>query len=123
MHKRGFASDNNSGVHPDIIKVLSEVNVGHAVGYGDDIYTKEAAITIKATFGESVEVAFAYNGTGANVIALQALTQSFNSVITAETAHINVDECGDPEKHTGCKLIAIPPPDGTITPALINVRL
>jgi len=112
MHS--FASDNNSGVHPKIMEAILKANEGHVVAYGDDPYTKSALKKIQDVFGKDTEVFFVYNGTGANVVSLQALTSSFNGIICAETAHINEDECGAPEKHTGCKLLAVPSPDGKI---------
>ncbi len=112
---RGFASDNNSGVHPEVIEAITKANIGHAVGYGDDELTQSAIQKFKEVFGSKTDVFFVYNGTGANVTAIQALTHPFNSVICPETAHINVDECGAPEKHSGCKLLPVQTPDGKLT--------
>jgi len=112
--KRGFASDNNSGVHPEILKAIEKVNFGHVIGYGDDIYTESAIKKIKEYFGEKIDVYFVFNGTAANVLGLKAGTDSFNSIICAETAHINQDECGAPEKFTGCKVINVPTNNGKI---------
>ena len=117
---RGFASDNNSGVHPDIMDAMLRVNTGHAVGYGDDEYTAEAIQIFKQTLGSEVEVLFVYNGTGANVIAIQALARPFNSVICSNLSHINMDECGAPEKQSGCKLLPIDVPDAKLTVDLIK---
>jgi threonine aldolase len=113
--KRGFASDNNSGVHPDILKSISSVNEGHVIAYGGDPYTGRAIEKIKDHFGENIEVFFVFTGTAANVLGLKASTQSWNSVICAETAHIQCDECGAPEFFTGCKLLTVPAPDGKLT--------
>lgn len=118
--KRGFASDNNAGVHPDIMKALENANVGHCVGYGDDPFTQEAREIFRDIFGAESEVFFVFLGTGANVLGLKAVTHSYNSIICAETAHINVDECGAPEKFTGCKLLSIPTNNGKITIADIQ---
>ena len=112
---RGFASDNNSGVHPEILKALSEVNTGHVVGYGDDRYTAEATEKFREVFGKDVSVLFVYNGTGANVTSIQALTRPFNAVICTDLAHIYVDECGAPEKLSGCKLLPVHVPDAKLT--------
>ncbi len=120
---KGFASDNNSGVHPSVIEALIEANHEHAVGYGGDEITARTEKLFRKIFGGDAKVFFVYNGTGANVIALQTMTRSFNAVITAETAHINVDECGAPEKHTGCKMLTISAPDGKLTPRLIEQHL
>jgi threonine aldolase len=122
-NKRGFASDNNAGVHPAILEAFAKVNDGHVVAYGDDPYTESAVGKFREIFGEETEVFFVYNGTGANVLGLQTLTDSFNAVICSETAHIHVDECGAPEKFTGCKLITIPSEDGKITVDQIEPHL
>lgn len=122
-HQRGFASDNNAGVLPEVLDAINSVNKGHTVGYGADNYTKAVIQQFKSEFGVPLDLFFVYNGTGANVVALQAITRSFNAVICAETAHINVDECGAPEKHTGCKLLAVETPDGKLTPSLIEKHL
>ncbi len=117
---RGFASDNNSGVHSDIMDAMLHVNRGHAVGYGDDEYTAEAIKKIKDILGSEVEVLFVYNGTGANVIAIQALARPFNSVICSNLSHINMDECGAPEKQSGCKLLPVNISDAKLTVDLIK---
>jgi threonine aldolase len=122
-NKRGFASDNNSGVHPRLLQALQQVNVGHTIAYGDDDYTHAAQNLLKQHFGETAQSFFVYNGTAANVLSLKAMTNSFNSIICAETAHINVDECGAPEKFTGSKLLSVETPDGKLTPQLIKKHL
>lgn len=121
--KRGFASDNNAGIHPEILKAMQMVNTGHVVGYGDDPVTKAATDRIRSIFNTDCEVFFVFNGTGANIVSLQSATHSFESVFCTETAHIHVDECGAPEKFTGSKVIAIPTPDGKLTPDLIKPHL
>ncbi len=113
--KKGFASDNNSGVHPEVLKAMADVNCGHTVAYGDDVYTEAAERAFRDVFGEEVEVHFVFTGTGANVLSLQALTRPHHAVVCAKTAHINEDECGAPEKFTGCKLLSVPTEDGRIT--------
>lgn len=120
---RSFASDNNSGVHPLIMDAIIEANDNHAVGYGDDPWTAKATEKLKDVFGEGASPFFVFNGTGANSVALQAVTRSFNSILCAETAHIYVDECGAPARMTGCALIPIPTPDGKLTPALLKPHL
>jgi threonine aldolase len=121
--KRGFASDNNAGVHPAILKALSEANEGHAIAYGDDPITAKAKEKFKEIFGSQSSVYFVFLGTGANVLSLKAITESYHSIICAETAHINVDECSAPEKFTGCKLVTIPTPNGKITPDDVRKHL
>jgi threonine aldolase len=121
--KKGFASDNNSGVHPNMLKAMEAANVGHYTGYGNDPYTEKAKAVFKEKFGSDTEVFFVFNGTGANVLALSSVTRSFNSIICAETAHIQEDECGAPEKFTGCKLLPVEPVNGKLTPATVKHHL
>ncbi|MFY9682348.1 MAG: low specificity L-threonine aldolase, partial [Candidatus Sulfotelmatobacter sp.] len=117
---RSFASDNNAGVHPEILEAIARANQGHVVAYGDDPYTDSAKKKFEEHFGPDIAVFFTFNGTGANVLGLQALTRSFQSILCSDYAHIYCDECGAPEKHTGCKLIPLPHQDGKIT--LASVR-
>ncbi|MEJ2546045.1 MAG: low specificity L-threonine aldolase [Calditrichaceae bacterium] len=114
MSKRGFASDNNAGVHPEILNAITECNAGHTIGYGDDPYTEKAVQRFKEVFDQDADVYFVYGGTGANVLGLNAISQSHQAVFCCETAHIYVDECGAPEKFTGSKLIPLPSTDGKI---------
>ncbi len=120
---RSFASDNNSGVHPLVLDAVNRANVDHAVGYGDDPWTAEAIAVIREFFGDTAAPFFVFNGTGANSVALQAVTRSFNSIICSDTAHIFVDECGAPARMTGCALIPVSTPDGKLTPELIKPHL
>lgn len=120
---RSFASDNNSGVHPLVMDALLKANTGHSVGYGDDPYTRLAVDKLKACFGEEAEIFFVFNGTGANSIALQAVTRSFHSILCTRTAHIYVDECGAPARMSGCAVTAIPAADGKLSPELIRPYL
>jgi threonine aldolase len=121
--RRGFASDNNAGVHPEILQSIQDANRGHAVAYGDDDYTRSAEKTFRLHFGRRAEVFFVFLGTGAYVLGLQAMTRSHHAVICADSAHIQVDECGAPEKFTGCKLLAVDGQHGKITPEPIAAQL
>lgn len=121
---RSFGSDNHSGVHPRIMEALAEINRDHAVAYGDDPWTAEAKELLRSMLGDkSVEPLFLFNGTGANVVALQACTLPFHSILCAATAHIAVDECGAPVKFTGASLKEIETPDGKLTPDLVRPHL
>ncbi len=122
-NRRGFASDNNAGVHPAIMKAMASVNHGHVIAYGDDPYTGKAVGRMKALFGTEVEVYFVFIGTAANVLGLSAVTQPYNAVICADTAHIHVDECGAPEKFTGCKLLTVETGDGKLNVNLIKKHM
>lgn len=117
---RGFGSDNFSGVLPEVFKALEEASYGHQHSYGEDIYSEKAIADFKAIFGQQVEVFFVYNGTGANILSLSAFTRSYQAVICAETAHINVDECGAFEKQSGSKLLTVPTFDGKLNVGLIQ---
>lgn len=120
---RSFGSDNNSGVHPLVMEALNRANKDHAVGYGDDNWTKEAVARIKNAFTQDCEPLFVFNGTGSNILALQLITRPYNSIFCAETAHIYVDECGAPAKAAGCQIRPIATPDGKLTPELIRPYL
>lgn len=120
---RGFASDNNAGVHPEILQAILDCNNGHVVGYGDDDFTRKAATKIQEHFGEDTEVYFVFNGTAANVVGLRNMTQSFNSIICAESAHIQEDECGAPEFFTGCKLLPVETVNGKMSVESINPHI
>ncbi|MFJ8433035.1 threonine aldolase family protein [Kitasatospora sp. NPDC094019] len=117
---RGFASDNYAGVHPEVLAAIALANGGHQVSYGEDEYTTHLQDVFRRHFGEQAEAYPVFNGTGANVVALQALLPRWGAVIAAESAHINVDEGGAPEKMGGIKLLTVPTPDGKLTPELID---
>jgi threonine aldolase len=112
---RSFASDNNASVHPLVMQAIAAANEGHTVAYGDDRYTKSAQQKIEKHFGTGTRAFMVFNGTAANVLSLSALTSPYHAVICAEAAHVYVDECGAPEKHTGCKLIPVPTVNGKLT--------
>ncbi|WP_242906975.1 threonine aldolase family protein [Actinomadura terrae] len=117
---RGFASDNQATVHPDILAALAEVNHGHQPAYGADTTTARLGEVVRRHFGARAEVFPVFNGTGANVVSLQAMSERWSAVICPESAHINTDECGAPEKIAGLKLLTAPTPDGRLTPELVE---
>jgi len=112
---RSFASDNNAGVHPVVLEAIARANHGHVIAYGDDAYTRSAVAKFEEHFGAGIDVFFTFNGTGANVLGLQAVNRPYHAVLCSDYAHIYCDECGAPEKLTGCKLIPLPHQDGKIT--------
>lgn len=118
MNKRiaMLASDNASGIHPSVLRWLERVNRGHALGYGGDAYTREAEQRFREAFGEHVSVLLVTTGTAANVLALQALAQSIDTVFCSDKAHLLVDECGAPERMIGCKLVGVKSDAGKIDP-------
>ncbi len=115
---RGFASDNFSGAHPDVLAAVAAVNEGHVPAYGWDHYTAAALERLREQFGEEATPALVLNGTGANLLAMRVATRPHQAVICAETAHVNVDEAGASEAIAGVKLLTTPTPDGKLTPEL-----
>ncbi len=110
-----FASDNSAAVHPEVLEAIRRANEGQVGGYGDDPYTESAVAKFRQHFGHEVAVFFVFNGTAANVLSLQALTRPHHAVLCPELSHIYTDECGAPEKFTGCKLVPLPAPMGKLT--------
>ncbi len=117
-----FASDNTSGVHPEVLAALAAANSGHAIAYGSDPWTERATATVMDLLN-AAEVLFVWGGTGGNVVGLQSMLAPQHAVICPATAHINVDECGAPERFTGAKLVALPTPDGKLHPSQIEPEL
>jgi threonine aldolase len=120
---RGFASDNYAGVHPAVFEAMVAVNDGHEIAYGDDTETAKFDNVVRENFGPKAVGFPMFNGTGANVVALQAATQRWEAIICADTAHINVDEGAAPEKMAGLKLWTVPTPDGKLTPELVESQI
>lgn len=118
-----FASDNAAGVHPSILEALARANHGPALAYGNDEWTRRAVARFRDVFDAPVEVFFTWGGTGANVVGLQCLLAPYQAVICPAGAHVAVDECGAPERFTGCKLIDVPTPDGKLRPEQILDQL
>ena len=118
--RRGFASDNYAGAHPEVLAALVDANGGHQIAYGEDDYTAHLQTVMARHFGEGVQTFPVFNGTGANVLALQSVLPRWGAVVCAETAHINTDENAAPERVGGLKLLTVPTPDGKLTPELID---
>jgi len=118
-----FGSDNYAGVPAEVLDAIAAANDGGAVSYGDDDWTARAEQTFRSHFGEHAKPWFVTTGTAANVLALKAVCLSWESVITASSSHLNVDEAGAPEQMGGLKLIAIPTRDGKLTPADVTAQL
>lgn len=117
---RDFGSDNYAGAHPEVLEALAAANGGHVAAYGADPYTARLASVLSERFGAEVDVYPVFNGTGANVVALQSMLPRWGAVVCAETAHINTDENGAPERVGGIKLLPVPTPDGKLTPELVE---
>ena len=116
---RGFASDNYSGVHPEVLQALAEANGGHQIAYGEDQYTAKLQEVIKDHFGSQAEAFPVFNGTGANVVALTSMMPRWGAVICSNLAHIHTDEGGAPERVSGLKLFTVEHNHGKLTPESI----
>ena len=119
---KSFGSDNHAGVHPAVLRAITDANPGDAVAYGADRWTGEATAGLREAFGAD-DAFLVLNGSGANVLGLSMLLRRHEAVICAESAHINTDECGAPEQLVGTKLLTVPTADGKITPELIAEKL
>jgi len=116
-----FASDNYSGICPEALDAILKANRGHVLSYGEDEWTKKASDEIREIFGTDCEVFFVFNGTAANSLALASLCQSFHSIITSDTAHIETDECGAPEFFSnGSKILTSPNRNGKLLPEEVD---
>lgn len=111
-----FGSDNYAGAHPEVLAALAEANGGHVTAYGADPYTERLAEVLSDRFGRPAQVYPVFNGTGANVVALQSMLPRWGAVVCAATAHINTDENAAPERVGGIKLLPVATPDGKLTP-------
>ena len=117
---RGFASDNAATIHPDVLAAIARANVGHAYGYGHDELTRALQDRFREHFGERATAYPVWGGSAANVLSLRAVCRPWQAVICAQSAHLNVDECGAPEAIAGVKLLAAATEDGKLTPALVD---
>jgi threonine aldolase len=121
--RKSFGSDNHTGVHPAVLRAVMDANSGDAVAYGADEWTERVTAGLRETFRAEGGVYLVMNGSGANVLGLSILLRRHEAVICAESAHINTDECGAPERLIGTKLLTVPAPDGKLTSELIAERL
>lgn len=117
---RGFASDNYSGIHPEVLAAIAEANEGHQTAYGEDVYTERLQEVMAEQFGADATAYPVFNGTGANVVALQSMMPRWGAVVATATAHIHSDEGGAPERMGGMKLFTVPTEDGKLSPELID---
>ncbi len=123
LNPRGFASDNASGAHPEILEAITAANEGHAAAYGDDPWTERAAVLFRRHFGDDAVAFPVLTGSGANVLCLRAALRPWQAVISPECAHLAVDECGAPERIAGVKVLTVPTPHAMLTPELVALRL
>jgi threonine aldolase len=120
---RAFASDNYAPILPEALEAIAAANHGHAISYGADPVTARLQELIRGEFGADAAAFPVFNGTGANVVSLRCMLRPWQGVICADTAHLNVDECGAPEAMGGVKLLTVPTPDGKLTPELIERKI
>jgi threonine aldolase len=117
---KAFASDNAAGAHPAVLDAIARANSGHVLAYGDDAHTRECSDRFRDLFGAATTTRLAFNGTGANVLALATLLGSLpgahHGVVCTDWAHIAVDETGAPERVLGAKLIDLPSVGGKLVP-------
>ena len=118
--RRGFASDNSSTIHPEVMAAIAAANTGHVFGYGHDSLTESLAGRFAEHFGEHARAYPVWSGTAANVLCLRSVCRPWEAAICADTAHMNVDECGAPEAIAGVKLLSAPAQDGKLTPELVE---
>jgi len=116
------ASDNTAGAHPAVLAAVVAANEGRTTSYGRDPWTAHAMELVRDRLG-AVAAAPVLTGSAANVLSLQLVLRPHEAVICAHTAHIEVDECGAPERYLGCKLLPLSTPDGKLTPALVTGRV
>jgi threonine aldolase len=119
---RSFASDNSAGVHPEVMDALLAANDGHALAYGEDEHTARLADRFRELFGVPCETLLVWGGTGANLVALGTMLPGAGAVICTESAHINVDEAGAPERVLGTKLLDLPSPNGKLVPEQVEAQ-
>jgi threonine aldolase len=120
---KSFASDNYASAHPDVLAAMARANDGHAVSYGADPWTARALEVLRGHFGEQSQALLVFNGSGANVVSIRAVCRPWEAVICADTAHVNVDEGGAPERVAGVKLLTVATPDGKLTPDDVRARV
>ena len=120
---KSFASDNYASAHPDVVAALADANDGHAVSYGADPWTARAEEILRGHFGARSQALLVFNGSGANVVSIRAVCRPWEAVICADSAHVNVDEGGAPERIAGVKLLTVPTPDGKLTPDDVRARV
>ncbi|NLT26715.1 MAG: threonine aldolase [Microbacteriaceae bacterium] len=117
-----FGSDNYAGVHPEVLAAIADANGGHVPGYGDDPYTARLQDVMRDRFGPDALALPVFNGTGANVVALQAMLPRWGAVVAPATSHINTDENGAPERVGGIKILPVDAPDGRLDPQRLAGR-
>ena len=114
MEKIFFFSDNTAAVHPTIMQALVDGNKGHGIAYGLDDDAKRVNEMFKALCGRDVDVMYLNGGTGANVLAMDSLMNSYEALICADCCHIHTTEMSAFEKIVGAKIYTTSSVNGKI---------
>lgn len=115
-----FANDYSEGAHPKILEAMCLNNLQQNTGYGLDIHCEQAKELIKREIKrEDVQIHFIPGGTQTNLLAISSALRPYQSVIAADTGHINVHETGAIEA-TGHKVITVPNTEGKLKPEQIE---
>jgi len=112
--KISFKNDYSEGAHPKILETLIQTNLVQEPGYGADSICKQAKeYIIKETGNADSQIFFVSGGTQANLLVISHLLKPYESVIAADTGHIEVHETGAIE-NSGHKINLIPNREGKI---------
>ena len=110
-----FNNDYNHGAFESILNELTATNTASYAGYGEDEWCGRAeAVIRKLTAREDALIKFVPGATQANLVVIAAALSPVQSVIAADTGHINCHEAASIES-TGHKILAPPNTDGKIT--------
>lgn len=123
VNKLSFASDYMKGAHPNIIKRLADTNMTNSPGYGLDPICRSARQRIREACGcRQAQVEFLIGGTQTNAVMIDALLNSYEGVIAAETGHISTHEAGAIESG-GHKVLTLPHENGKLDPGCVRSYL
>ncbi|WP_311486787.1 aminotransferase class V-fold PLP-dependent enzyme [uncultured Anaerococcus sp.] len=110
-----FVNDYNSICYPHILDALKEAIDEKNPGYGTDPHSENVRKLIKKALGdENVDIYFLPGGTGANIIGAAAGMRQQDSILSANTGHIEWHEAGSIEA-TGLKIELIDTEDGKLS--------
>jgi threonine aldolase len=120
-----FASDNVYGVDPRIMQAMVEANEPLTdVSYCHDDGAKAVDERLSEIFEKDVRSFFVVNGTGANSLALSAISPPFGGIFCHVDSHINTDECNAPELITGgAKLITLSGEGNKLRPDVVQNKI
>lgn len=110
-----FNNDYNRGALESILNGLTEINAASYAGYGEDQWCGRAEAVIKKLIArEDAMIKFVPGATQANIVAIAAALSPVQSVIAADTGHINCHEAASIES-TGHKILGLPNTNGKLT--------